>query len=76
MTKAELKELMNEYIMANLKEVYTSIEFVNELLYRYRKEEEKRHPKLKFEDLQLAECWVLNMIEFVESIMEDDNNEG
>ena len=33
-------------------------------------------PKLKFEDLQLAECWVLNMIEFVESIMEDDNNEG
>ena len=44
MTKAELKELMNEYIMADLKEVYASIKFVNELLYRYRKEEEKRHP--------------------------------
>ena len=62
--------------MKSKQSVFASIEFVNELLYRYRKEEEKRHPKLKFEDLQLAECWVLDMIEFVESIMEDDNNEG
>lgn len=78
MTKAELKELMDEYSIEDFQQVYAFIEFVSELLYGRKIETKERYPYATktISRLESAEHTVFDLMEYVEGIINGDDDDN
>lgn len=78
MTKAELEELMDEYGIEDVQDVNAYIDFICDLLHGQKIELFYLCPYATktIAELERAANAVFDLIEYIEGIMEDDNNEG